>query len=165
MFIADMWYPQSNPSRPCLLWHLPNELLLLIVEELDWESLQRISQICRCLLEIAMKCYLGSLKFQDTCIAVGEGDWRVLRDEDCEALLIWRCTKSFKVPRVVWFAGLWWMGNCQFHALSVFFNSLMGLEPVQQAHLCLYVGPTQDSPGLLSCVESIQVLRIWYFSY
>jgi len=51
-----------------------------------------------------------------------------------------------------------WTGDRQFHALSVFFNSLMGLEPVQQAHLCPYAGPTQDSPGLLSCLESVQAL-------
>jgi len=103
-----------------------------------------------------MECYLGGSKFQDTRVAVGESDWRVLRDKDCEALLVWRHTKSFKMPRVLWFAGSRWTGDHQFRALSVFFNLLMGLEPVQQVHLCLYAGPTQDSPGLLSCLESIQ---------
>ena len=96
---------------------------------------------------------MAGSKFRDTGLHAGDSDWRIMGDEDCKALLVWRHTESFRVPRILWFSGLQWTGDHQFCALSIFFGSLMGLEPVRQVHLSLYLGPTQDSPGLLSCLE------------
>lgn len=80
----------------------------------------------------------------------------MLQDVDCEALLVWRRTGFFRVPTVFWFSGWRWTGDHTFKALSIFFESLAGLEPMRRTHLCLYGGPTQDSPGLRSCLESLQ---------
>ena len=100
--------------------------------------------------------YFAGSTFGGAGLRAEDGDWTILGDEDCEALLVWRRTDSFRVPRVLWFRGSRWTGDHQFRALSIFFDSLMGLEPVRKVHLSLYSGPTQDSPGLLSCLESIR---------
>ena len=82
--------------------------------------------------------YFTGLIFGGAGLCVEDGDWMILGDEDCEALLVWRCTDSFRVPRVLWFRGSQWTGDHQFHALSILFDSLMGLEPVRKVHLSLY---------------------------
>ena len=73
-----------------------------------------------------------------------------------------------KIAKPSWFGGIQSHSRCrEFSGLQVCDGwaianfelcqfSLMELEPMQQAHLCLYAGPTQDFLGLLSCLESIQ---------
>ncbi|KAI9462590.1 hypothetical protein HD554DRAFT_2041167 [Boletus coccyginus] len=138
-------------SKSSLLWHVPTELLLLITSELDQESLRVLSQTCRRLLDVAATRYLENAGINGTI----DTDWRMLSDKDCEMLLVWRCTDSFKMPKVIWFSGLHCTGDHQFRALSIFFDSLRGLEPVDRVYLCFYQGPAQASLALYSCLESI----------
>ncbi|KAI9459801.1 hypothetical protein HD554DRAFT_2041818 [Boletus coccyginus] len=138
-------------SKSSLLWHVPTELLLLIASELDQESLRVLSQTCRRLLDVAATRYLENAGINGTI----DTDWRMLSDKDCEMLLVWRRTDSFKMPKVIWFSGSHCTGDRQFRALSIFFDSLRGLEPVDRVYLCFYQGPAQASLALYSCLESI----------
>ncbi|KAI9459797.1 hypothetical protein HD554DRAFT_2041814 [Boletus coccyginus] len=85
-------------SKSSLLWHVPTELLLLIASELDQESLRVLSQTCRRLLDVAATRYLENVGINGTI----DMDWRMLSDKDCEMLLVWRRTDSFKMPKNQW---------------------------------------------------------------
>ncbi|KAF9233654.1 hypothetical protein BU15DRAFT_66408 [Melanogaster broomeanus] len=140
------------PRVECYLWCLPNELLLLIVEELAVDSLCLPSQVCTKLRDIAARLYFALLDFH-TPDADG---WLAVEDAQSEALPLWRHSNTFSVPQVMWFASLRCTNDCQFVLLWIFFESLKGLQGVRCMHLCLYGGPTEDSPVFQSLLQSIQ---------
>lgn len=110
-----------------------------------------LSQTCHRLLETAARRYLMKSGFKNTA----DEDWRSFGDRDCELLLVWRCTGSFKLLSTILFLGSRFTGDHQFHALMVFFHSLQGLGSVHQVYISLYQGPIEPSLALISCLESI----------
>ena len=145
---ANVWPPATNGS---FFLHLPTELLILITDELDQESLCMLLQTCHQLLETAVRQYLTKSGFKNTA----DRDWRSFRDWDCELLLVWRHMGLFKLLSTIWFSGSQFMGDHQFRALTVFFHLLQRLGSMHQVYISLYQGPIEPSLALISCLESI----------
>ncbi|KIM55554.1 hypothetical protein SCLCIDRAFT_30268 [Scleroderma citrinum Foug A] len=113
-------YLQGNDSS------LPNELLILIAAYLPQESLRSLTQVCSLFQEVAAPPFFQLLHFVPPDVTI----FFHIEHTVLEALSVWRHTKAFVMPDSIWFSVTEATTDCHLNALSAFFESLQGYDPV-----------------------------------
>ncbi|KAI5990701.1 hypothetical protein EDC04DRAFT_1376277 [Pisolithus marmoratus] len=148
--LVDLMNP-SPRGNSCFIWRLPNELIGHIATLLPRCSLLALTQACQLLREIAAPHYFALLGFNTP-----QSSYLSLDDNGCEALLVWRRTEAFVVPRSLYFSVSRTTTNYHLYALRTFFESLPGRKVVPRVHLLLYSGPDKPTESFLHLLECIR---------
>ena len=73
-----------------------------------------------------------------------------------EALSVWRCTNAFITPDSIWFSVTEATTDRHLNALSAFFESLQGCDPVPRVHLHLPRAPRQPTASFNRLLNGIR---------
>ncbi|KIM58296.1 hypothetical protein SCLCIDRAFT_128590 [Scleroderma citrinum Foug A] len=137
--------------QTCVIWSLLNELLILIATYLLQESLRTLTQVCSLFQEVATPPFFRLLHF----VLPHESTFFYIEHTMLEALSVWRCTKAFIMPDSVWFSVTEVTTDHHLNALSAFFKSLQGYDPIPRVHLQLPRAPRQPTTSFncpLNCI-------------
>ncbi|KIM66045.1 hypothetical protein SCLCIDRAFT_111425 [Scleroderma citrinum Foug A] len=137
--------------RTCAIWSLPNELLILIATYLPQESLRALTQVCSLFREVAAPPFFQLLHFVPPHVST----FFHIEHTMLEALSVWRHTKAFVLPDSIWFSVTEATTDCHLNALSAFFESLQGYDPIPRVHLQLPRAPRQPTASFnhfLNCI-------------
>ena len=137
--------------RTCAIWSLLNELLILIATYLPRESLRSLTQVCSLFREVAAPPFFQLLHFVLPNVTI----FFHIEHTVLEALSVWRCSKAFIMPDSIWFSVTEATTDRHLNALSAFFESLQGYDPIARVHLQLPRAPRQPTASfnrLLNCI-------------
>lgn len=129
----------------------------MVAQDLDLDSLRALSQVCSRLNEVAGSLYLSLVGFT----GVDMDGWLLLEAKHSAALLVWRRSRSFNLPRVIW---VFTCGTNErlFNAATLFVESLRGtqVDVMPEVHLSMHTSlarssPYQPSSGLTSFLDTV----------
>ena len=108
-----------------------------------------LTQVCKLFTEIAAPHYFALLEF-----SIPQDDSLTLDTKGCEALLVWRRTDAFVVPKRIYFSTSR-AADCHFHALWIFLQSIMDLD-VPRVYIFAFSGPYEPTIAFLDLLETIR---------
>ncbi|KAI6037168.1 hypothetical protein BKA83DRAFT_4486147 [Pisolithus microcarpus] len=141
-----------NPNQKCFPWSFPSKLLIAIATHLPRNSLRTLSQVCRLLQEVAAPLFFQLVHFEPSQAPTSLH----VESDMLGALLVWRRTNAFVMPDSIWFSVTGATTDRHLQALSIFFESLQGREPMPRVHLQLPTAPRQPSDSFIRLLDSIR---------
>ncbi|KAG1843216.1 hypothetical protein C8R48DRAFT_780736 [Suillus tomentosus] len=137
-------------------WPLPNELILMIFEQLPVTDLRTVTQVCRLSRDVA-----ASLYFHLIGLHV-EQMWLRVNAQGCLALPLYARTNFFCIPRILRcdFLGI---GDHNLTALKVFLEALRGSKPISSV-ICFDAPPEADLASLFHLVKDLGCSSFRYSS-